>query len=64
MEEKYISTGKAAKLAKKACFAAIKRMVYAGKLKAEKNPVGRWRVRESEVNRLLGVKPSGEPRGA
>jgi len=55
-EGRYYRTGEVAKLLK-ISFITVKRWIYQGKIKAIKNPAGRWLIPESEVNRLLGIKP-------
>lgn len=53
---RYYSTGRTAKLLRVSLL-TVKRWIYAGKIVAERNPAGRWLVPESEVNRILGIKP-------
>ena len=55
-EERYYRTGEVARLLK-VSFITVKRWIYQGKIKAIKNPAGRWLIPESEVNRLLGIEP-------
>ena len=55
MEEKLYSTGKAAKLLHVHKL-TVYRWVRAGKIRAMQNPVGRWLVPQSEIDRLLGIK--------
>jgi len=55
-KERYCRTGEVAKRLN-ISFTTVKRWIYKGKIKAFKNPAGRWLIPESEVNRLLGIKP-------
>jgi putative resolvase len=55
MEEKFWSTGKAAKILR-VHKQTVFRWIHAGKIKATMNPAGRWLVPQSEIDRLLGVK--------
>jgi len=55
-KERYYRTGEVAKLLR-VSFITVKRWIYQGKIKAIKNPAGRWLIPESEINRLLGIKP-------
>jgi len=55
-KERYYRTGEVTKLLR-VSFITVKRWIYQGKIKAIKNPAGRWLIPESEINRLLGIKP-------
>jgi putative resolvase len=52
--EKYYSTGKAARLIG-VSFRTLKRWIYSGEISAQKMPNGRYRIQESEINRIVGV---------
>ena len=52
-EEKLYSTGKTAKMLG-IHFVALKRWIYASKVKAIKTLGGQYRISESEIRRLLG----------
>jgi len=41
-------------------FITLKRWIYSGKIRAVKTPSGRWRIPESEIERIIGGKMSVE----
>ena len=55
MGERFFRTGVVARCLG-VSFVTVKRWIYSGRIKAIKNPAGRWLIPESEVNRLLGVE--------